>query len=88
MAQISLSHVTMDFGGPTLFKDITLDINPNTRIGIIGQNGTGKSTLLRLISGELQTVDGAVFKQKGVSVSYQAQEHRYHEGTTVMQEMR
>lgn len=88
MALVALSHVTKHFGGPTLLNDVTLDIEPGMKVGIIGQNGTGKSTLLKIIAGQLEPTDGAVFRQRGLTLAYQAQELSYTPGSTVFEEMR
>jgi ATP-binding cassette subfamily F protein 3 len=88
MALVTLSHVTKHFGGPVLLNDVTLDIDPGQKVGIIGQNGTGKSTLLRIIAGQLEPTDGEVFRQRGCALAYQAQELSYTPGSTVFDEMR
>ena len=88
MALVALSHVIKHFGGATLLNDITLDIEPGMKVGIIGQNGTGKSTLLKIIAGQLEPTDGAVFRQRGLTFAYQAQELSYTPGSTVFEEMR
>ncbi len=88
MALVALSHVVKHFGGATLLNDITLDIEPGMKVGIIGQNGTGKSTLLKIIAGALEPTDGAVFRQRGLTLAYQAQELSYTPGATVFEEMR
>ncbi len=88
MALVALSHVVKHFGGATLLNDITLDIEPGMKVGIIGQNGTGKSTLLKIIAGQLEPTDGAVFRQRGLTLAYQAQELSYTPGSTVFEEMR
>ncbi len=88
MALISLNRVGKHYGGPLLFSDITLDVERGLKAGILGQNGTGKSTLLRIMAGELEPADGQVFRKREAVISYQAQELRYEPGATVMDEMR
>lgn len=88
MALAALSHVVKHFGGPTLLQDVTIDIEPGQKVGIIGQNGTGKSTLLKLIAGDLEPTEGNVFRQRGITLAYQAQELAYTPGATVFEEMR
>jgi len=87
MALLALSHVTASYGGPTLFKDVTLEIERGQKIGIIGQNGTGKSTMLKMLVGQLECTEGQVFRQKNAVVAYQAQELTYDPGATVFAEM-
>jgi len=88
MPLATASHVTMDYGGPTLFEDVTLAVEAGARIGLIGQNGTGKSTLLKLLLGVEAPVIGAVTRQRGIRAAMQAQEFDFTPGRTVMEEMR
>jgi len=88
MALVTLEGISVHFGGPTLLKDVTLDIDPGHKIGLIGQNGTGKSTLLKMIVSEAEPTDGRIIRQRGLNVAYQAQELRYTPGATAFDEMR
>lgn len=88
MPLLALSHVTATYGGPTLFHDVTLEIEKGQKIGIVGQNGTGKSTMLKMLAGVLEPTEGQVFRQKNARVAYQAQELAYTPGATVFEEMR
>ncbi|MBE7492223.1 MAG: ABC-F family ATP-binding cassette domain-containing protein [Planctomycetes bacterium] len=88
MALVTIDGVSVHFGGPTLLNAVTLDIEPGHKIGLIGQNGTGKSTLLKLIVGEAEPTDGRIIRQRGLNVAYQAQELRYEPGATAFEEMR
>lgn len=88
MALVTFNGVSVHFGGPTLLKGVTLDIDPGHKIGLIGQNGTGKSTLLKMIVGEAEPTDGSIIRQRGLNVAYQAQELRYAPGATAFDEMR
>jgi ATP-binding cassette subfamily F protein 3 len=67
---------------------VSLDIEPGAKIGLIGQNGTGKSTLLRLIAGELEPTQGQVFRQRNLKLAYQTQELKTAPGATPLSEMR
>ncbi len=69
MALLSIQNVSLAFGGPTLFEDISLHVERGDRVGLLGRNGCGKSTLLRLISGELQPDSGAVVCRQGVRIA-------------------
>ena len=55
-----LQNVRFEFGARVIVEDATWHIQPNERIGLIGYNGTGKSTLLKLFAGEYQPSAGAV----------------------------
>ncbi len=78
----------MHFGGPTLLEDVTVAVESGARIGLIGRNGTGKSTLLKLFLGQLNPTAGAVTRQRGTRIAYQAQELDHTPGNTVLEEMR
>ena len=58
---IGLENVSLDFATKTIFRDVTLGVVEGDRIGIVGKNGDGKSTLLRILAG-LQPVDSGRFK--------------------------
>ena len=76
MALISLQDVSIGFGGPRLLEEISLQIEDGERIGLLGRNGMGKSTLLKLISGDTQSVphSGTIARQQNLRVAYLPQE--------------
>src|SRR3569832_2250561 len=63
MTQLSLSNVGVEFGATKLFSDVTFTIAARERWGIIGRNGTGKTTLFRLITGDMQPTRGVIARQ-------------------------
>jgi ATP-binding cassette subfamily F protein 3 len=65
-----LQNVTFEFGARTLVEDATWHIQPNERIGLIGYNGTGKSTILKLLAGEYQPSKGTVERSRETSIGY------------------
>jgi ATP-binding cassette subfamily F protein 3 len=65
-----LTNVTFEFGARALIKDATWHIQPGERIGLIGYNGTGKSTILKLFVGEYLPSSGTVEKSKNTSIGY------------------
>ena len=83
MTQIGVSGVAVEFGATTLFKDITFTVGAGERWGIIGRNGTGKTTLFRLLTGEMQPTSGQVAKQPGLRVSLLVQHRDFGDATTV-----
>ena len=74
MALLTLRNITLAFGGPPLFDGINLQIEPGDRLCLLGRNGTGKSTLLKLIGGELTPEGGEVQRQQGLKVAQVAQD--------------
>jgi ATP-binding cassette subfamily F protein 3 len=67
---ISLNNITFEFGGRALYRDANWHIKPNERIGLIGMNGTGKSTLLRMIYGEYKPNEGSISKPKDLTIGF------------------
>ncbi|MHC1740521.1 MAG: ATP-binding cassette domain-containing protein [Anaerolineaceae bacterium] len=74
MALISLQNVSIGFGGPLLLEEINLQIESGEWIGLLGRNGMGKSTLLKLVYGELLPQSGKVARQQNLRVAYLPQE--------------
>jgi ATP-binding cassette subfamily F protein 3 len=67
---LSLNNISFEFGGRYLYKDTTWQINPGEKIGLIGANGTGKSTLLRIINGEYSLESGNISRLKNLSIGF------------------
>ena len=74
MSLIQLQRVDYSVGGPLLLEHVDLAIEANERVCIVGRNGEGKSTLLRLLAGEIKPDDGEVRAQNGVRIARLAQE--------------
>lgn len=74
MALISLQEVSLSFGGPLLLEDVNLQIESGERVGLLGRNGTGKSTLLKLVNDDLFPHRGTVARQQNLRVAYLPQE--------------
>ena len=74
MPLVSVRKLSFTHGGPLLFDEVSLEINPGERIGLVGRNGTGKSTLLKLLCGELHPDDGEIVIDDNKSVGRLIQE--------------
>jgi ABC transport system ATP-binding/permease protein len=74
MALISLQDVSIGFGGPRLLEEINLQIESGEWVGLLGRNGMGKSTLLKLVSGEILPHSGIIARQQNIRVAYLPQE--------------
>ncbi len=74
MALLSLRDVSVGFGGTLVLEEISLQIERGERLGLLGRNGVGKSTLLKIIAGELAPDEGAIVRQQGLRVAYLTQE--------------
>ena len=69
MALITLQHVSIHFRGPPLLDDVSCQIESGQRIGLLGRNGTGKTTLMRMISGDLQPDNGTISVTAGKRIA-------------------
>ena len=78
---ISLSNISQEFSGKTLFRDLSLTVSEFDKVALIGPNGTGKSTLLKIIAGIIEAEQGSVKKEKGLLVSYIEQKTDFKENT-------
>ena len=70
MAVVSIQNLKVDFGGKTLFENVSFDVNAGDFVGLIGANGTGKTTLLRMIVGEDEPDEGQIIRAKGKVISF------------------
>ena len=75
------------FGANTLFKNVNFSIDANARIGLIGPNGVGKTTLLKIMTGEEEATHGDFTINKNIDVGYIAQENGLNESKTIWEEM-
>ena len=83
---VSVDGLTVEFGGTTLFKDISFVINDKDRIALMGKNGAGKSTLLKILAGVRQASRGSVSAPKDTTIAYLPQHLMTEDGRTVFEE--
>jgi ATP-binding cassette subfamily F protein 3 len=83
---VSVDALTVEFGGTTLFKDVSFVINPKDRIALMGKNGAGKSTLLKILAGVRQPTRGSVSVPKDCTICYLPQHLMTEDGRTVFEE--
>ena len=87
MILLSLQGVKKSFGTNEVLRDASLVLQDGQRMGLVGVNGCGKSTLMKIIAG-LETADGgAITMQKGLKLGYLAQQGEVGEGRTVLEEL-
>ncbi len=87
MIILSLQHIQKSFGANSVLKDVSLTLQAGNRMGVVGVNGCGKSTLMRIIAG-LEPYDaGTVSITRGLKLGYLAQQGLVTEGLTVLQEL-
>lgn len=83
---VSVDGLTVEFGGTTLFKDISFVINDKDRIALMGKNGAGKSTLLKILAGVRNATRGQVSAPKDTVIAYLPQHLMTEDGRTVFEE--
>ena len=83
---ISIDNLSVSFGGWTLFDQISFLINPKDRIGLVGRNGAGKTTILKLIAGLQQPTSGAVTRNADCSIGYLPQQMQVADTTSLIEE--
>ncbi len=81
---IQVSNVSLKFGKRTLFEDVNLKFTNGNCYGLIGANGSGKSTFLKLLSGELDTTTGEITVSKGERISFLKQDHYQYDEKRVI----
>ena len=83
---ISVEGLKVEFGVTPLFEDVSFVINKKDRIALVGKNGAGKSTMLKILSGLQRPTDGTVAVQRGVSIGYLPQVMILSDTRTVIEE--
>ncbi len=81
---IQVNHVSLKFGKRTLFEDVNLKFTNDNCYGLIGANGSGKSTFLKILSGEIETTTGDISISKGERVSFLKQDHYQYDDQEVL----
>lgn len=87
MNLITLENINKTYSEKVLLKNVNLNINDGDKIGLIGLNGAGKSTLLKILTGRDEFFDGKVSKSKNVRIEYLAQDTRYEDNSTVLEQI-
>lgn len=81
---LNIEHVSKIFGEKKIFDDVSYGIHEGDKIGIIGINGTGKTTLLKMIAGLEETDEGHIIKQNGLRITYLPQNPEFPEDATIL----
>ena len=84
---ISLQNISKQYGGQSLFQNISLHIGDGDRIALIGPNGAGKSTLMKIIVGQVESDSGKITQSRFNTAGYLPQDGVYHRGQTLYEEV-
>jgi ATP-binding cassette subfamily F protein 3 len=87
MAVVTLSDIHVAFGPEVVLDQLNLQLHPGEKVGMIGANGSGKSTILKLIVGQIEPDMGKVSRQKSLNIGYLSQETTFSGNRTVTEEM-
>ncbi|MBE0687183.1 MAG: ABC-F family ATP-binding cassette domain-containing protein, partial [Anaerolineaceae bacterium] len=86
MAVLTVSNLGKSFGAVEIFSELSFNVSKNARIGLVGPNGVGKTTLLRILVGEENPTEGQIQFSRGVRVGYLPQRAQLHSERTLWQE--
>ena len=87
MVLLTAENIRKSYGTRVIFDDISFSIHEGDKIGVIGVNGTGKSTLLKIIAGVDQADSGTIITMNGMRIGYLSQNPLFVDGTTVLQQV-
>src|SRR5690606_31940445 len=87
MIYMQIKGLSKSFGSEEIFSNIKMKIKDQDRVAIVGRNGTGKSTLLNIIAGDLSYDEGEIIKPKDLTIGYLAQHMELESGKTIWDEM-
>ena len=83
---LNIHNLSISFGGEYLFEEITFRLGAGDRVGLIGKNGAGKSTMLKILSGEMEPDTGQIAMDKDLKIGFLKQDIDFVEGRTVLEE--
>ncbi|MCH7773743.1 MAG: ABC-F family ATP-binding cassette domain-containing protein, partial [Bacteroidetes bacterium] len=83
---IDISDISLQFGGKYLFQNVSFKINSGDKVALVGANGSGKSSLLKILCDQLQPEKGTISKQQRTTIGYLPQDHVIHSGKTLIEE--
>lgn len=83
---LNIHNLSVSFGGEYLFEEVTFRLNGGDRVGLIGKNGAGKSTMLKILAGEQEYDEGQIAKDKELRIGFLKQDIDFEQGRTVVEE--
>lgn len=83
---LNIHNLSVLFGGEYLFEEVTFRLGSGDRVGLVGKNGAGKSTMLKILAGDIQADTGAIATEKDVKIGFLRQDIDFEQGRTVLEE--
>src|SRR6185503_2951718 len=82
---LSANELSLSFGHQLLLEGVTLAVSPGEKVGLVGRNGCGKTSLLKILAGDLTADAGEIFRRRGLRIGYLPQEFELDAAKTVLQ---
>lgn len=83
---LNIHNLSVSFGGTYLFEEVTFRLGAGDRVGLVGKNGAGKSTMLKILSGDLKPDSGSIATEKEIKMGFLRQDIDFEQGRTVLEE--
>lgn len=83
---LNIHNLSVSFGGTYLFEEVTFRMGPGDRVGLVGKNGAGKSTMLKILAGDFKPDSGQIATEKEVRIGFLRQDIDFEAGRTVLEE--
>ena len=83
---LNIHNLSVSFGGTYLFEEVTFRMGGGDRVGLVGKNGAGKSTMLKILAGDFKPDSGSISTAKEVQIGFLRQDIDFEEGRTVLEE--
>src|SRR5690606_38340973 len=83
---LNIHNLSVSFGGTFLFEEVTFRLGAGDRVGLVGKNGAGKSTMLKILAGDFQPDSGVIATEKDVRLGFLRQDIDFEQGRTVLEE--
>lgn len=83
---LNIHNLSVSFGGTYLFEEVTFRLGAGDRVGLVGKNGAGKSTMLKILSGDMKPDSGSIATEKEIKLGFLRQDIDFEQGRTVLEE--
>uniref|UniRef100_UPI00286C66AB ATP-binding cassette domain-containing protein n=1 Tax=Flavobacterium sp. TaxID=239 RepID=UPI00286C66AB len=83
---LNIHNLSVSFGGTYLFEEVTFRMGAGDRVGLVGKNGAGKSTMLKILAGDFKPDSGQIATEKEVRIGFLRQDIDFEQGRTVLEE--